>query len=187
MSERDNDEILPREDKEERPKRREPREAPTVRSEKRTAKGELAEEREEMSERAYFAKLIAQGSKEFGERELKLLELYDKNNNRTQKRLTNLYVEQRKFIYAQNEVMVTMRDIIQGALTSNVDLVNKYGELKAQGPLSKSAEWLELINGILSIPVLAAVQEAAVLYVTNQRGLPKKPEDPKEEESDQPE
>lgn len=143
-----------------------------IKASRRELKQEGKEEQEELTERAYFAKLLVESQGKFDDKTLALLELFDKSRHRSEKRLLNLYVEQRKFIYAQNEVLTTLRDIVQGALTSNVDLVNKYGELKSSQQMSKPQEWLELVNGVLQIPMLAAIQQAAVLYVTKSTGQP---------------
>lgn len=163
-----------------------------VKKTSRELKQEGKEESEELTERAYFAKLLLENKSKVSEYELKLLELYDKSTHRTAKQYAILLSEQRKFIYAQNEVLGTLQDIVKSALTSNVDLVNKYGELRTQAPANKSEEWLMLINGILQIPMLAAIQQAAVLYVTKSTGsLPPASSPPplpqSQEESSEPE
>lgn len=141
----------------------------------REAKQEAKEEEEELTDRAFMLKLLVERQGKLNELEVKLLEMFFKNQSKTEKRLTNLYVEQRRFCYMQTETLSTMNQIVSGALQSNVDLVNKYGELKAQGQPSKAAETLELVNGILAIPALAAIQQAAVHYVTTKTGMPPLP------------
>lgn len=136
----------------------------------REAKNEAKEEEEELTDRAFMLKLLVERNGKLNDLEVKLLEMFFKNQARTEKRLTNLYVEQRRFCYMQTETLSTMNQIVSGALQSNVDLVNKYGELKAQGSPSKAQETLELVNGILAIPALAAMQNAAVLYMSSKMG-----------------
>lgn len=137
----------------------------------REASQQAKEEEEELTNTAFVLKLIVDREGKLNDLEVKLLELFFSQQGKFQKRMTNLYIEQRRFSYMQNETLVTMNDIVKGALTSNVDLVNKYGELKSASNPNKAEETLQLINGILSIPALAALQQAGVDYLTKGKGI----------------